>query len=415
VLAGLCATNLLAYIHRNSIGVAEKDIRSDLHLSEREMGVVMSAFFVTYAGVQIPGGWLGHLWGTRRALTLFTLAEAVATALGSAAWGLGTLVCARLGMGAAQAGMLPCSTNTLSKWFPLTQRGLASGAIGSALSVGGAVGAGLTGLLLPLIAWRWLFVIYALPSLLWAAWFFAWFRDRPEDHAAVSEEEVGLIAANRDVSKVNVCQRPTPWGVLLTSPAMGWICAQQFFRAAGYMFYSTWFATFLRDARGVSLQGAGLLTSLPLMGVVVGSLLGGRVSDSLLRRTGSRRVSRQWLAAASMLLCAAFIVLARPIVEPWLAVALITAGSFCSAFAGPCAYAVTMDMGGGYVAPVFSTMNMAGNLGAVLFPLVVPWLVGEAQNWDLVLLVFAAIHLCAAVCWASLNPNGSILKSSNES
>ena len=81
------------------------------------------------------------------------------------------------------------------------------------------------------------------------------------------------------------------------------------------------------------------------------------------------------MAGASQLGCSLFVLLARPVGDAWSAVLLISAGSFCASMGGPCAYAITIDMGGRHVAPVFSTMNMAGNVGAMLFPLLIPWLV----------------------------------------
>ena len=75
------------------------------------------------------------------------------------------------------------------------------------------------------------------------------------------------------------------------------------------------------------------------------------------------------------------------------------AGAFCAAFAGPCAYSATIDMGGRHVTMVFSLMNMAGNLGAVAFPILVPYLLNEdpdvagSGNWDLVLFTFAVSRL----------------------
>jgi nitrate/nitrite transporter NarK len=65
-------------------------------------------------------------------------------------------------------------------------------------------------------------------------------------------------------------------------------------------------------------------------------------------------------------------------------------------------------MGGKHIPTVFSTMNMAGNVGAVVFPLVVPWLVRLTGNWDLVLFVFAGVYLAAAACWLPINPNGTV-------
>ena len=203
---------------------------------------------------------------------------------------------------------------------------------------------------------------------------------------------------------------PTRWTALITSIPMWLICGQQFFRAAGYAFYGTWIPKFLKDTQGVSTVDGGYLRSLPLFATVLGALISGFVTDWILVETGSRRWSRQGVAVAAMLACAGFTLLAYFAKDARSAVLLITAGSLCAACGSPCAYAITIDMGGKQVPMVFSLMNTAGNLGAFLCPILVERLVAGTGNWNLVLLFFAGIFLSAALCWACLNPNGSVFK-----
>jgi MFS family permease len=418
VLAWLCLAALIAYIPRMCIGVAESTIREDLGLQEEnvlgfrlkaedQMGLVMSAFFLSYAIFQLPGGWLADVWGTRRTLTLFALLWSAATCLGALAAGLPLLLLSRLAMGAAQAGMFACTTLTIAQWFPLRRRALASGALGSFMSVGAAVSALLTGLLLDQqLSWRWMFVLYAAPGFAWAVGFYLWFRDRPAEHPAVNAGELDLL---RDAGPERSASRPepTPWRGLFTSPTMGWICAQQFFRAAGYMLFGSWFATYLKQTRQVGVLESGMLTSLSLWAVVLGSPVGGWVADAVLARTGSRRLSRQGVAIASQLACALFILSAYPVSGALPAVLLISAGSFLAAFAGSCAYTIAIDMGGKHVGTVFSMMNMAGNLGAMVFPLAVSWLVNVA-GWEPVLFLFAGVYVAGALCWLGINPRRTV-------
>jgi ACS family glucarate transporter-like MFS transporter len=426
VLTWLCVGALIAYVPRNCIGVAEKTIRTDLGLEEvsfagvrlsatDQMGLVMSAFFFTYALLQLPAGWLAHVWGTRRALTWFALLWSAATLLAVAAAGLPLLLLSRLGMGAAQAGIFACTTNTTAHWFPRTRRAVASGALGGFMWVGGAAAAMLTGFLLALdINWRWMFVLYAVPGVVWALGFYVWFRDHPDEHRSVNAAERDLLrdpTLGAALERALAHREPTPWRKLFTSPAMAWICAQQFFRAAGTMFFASWFATYLQEARGVHVGEAGVLNSLPLWGVVLGSLAGGVTSDRVLAQTGSRRLARQGVAVASQLGCALLILLAYPVADVWLAVLLISAGSFLAAFAGACAYTITIDMGGKHVATVFSLMNMAGNVGALVFPLVVPPLV-RGVGWDAVLYGFAGIYVAGALCWLGVNPERTVFEAS---
>lgn len=411
MLTWLCLATVSAYVTRSCIAVAEKDIRDDLGLSEATMGDIMAAFFLTYALFQVPTGWLGHVWGTRRALPVFVALWSAFTAVAALSVGVPWLLVSRLGSGAAQAGIFPCATNTLSYWFPPSQRAIVSGFLGSFMGIGGALGAALTGVLLYRLDWRTVFVLFALPGFVWAVWFAWWFRDRPEEHDSVDAGELALLRPDLkpDAPAVRQLPEPTPWGRIFASPTMWGLSAQQFMRGAGYVFYISWFATYLRETRGVSTSEAGWLTSLPFWAQVVGCLVGGVAADAILARTGSLRLSRQGVPFVSLTACAVLIVLSSLIANPWLAVSVIALGAFCSSLAGPCAYAASIDLGGNHVASVFAVMNMAGNVGAILLPVAVPRLVAATGNWHLALLLFAGVHLAGAVCWLFINPEGTIV------
>lgn len=426
VLTALCLAAALSYVARNSIGAAESSIREELALKKKDTRWIIIGFFATYALCQVPTGQIGHRWGSRRALPLFALLGAAATSWFALAGGLAGLLMSRLAMGTAQAGLFPCATNTMGHWFPAGQRAFASGLLASFMSIGGACGVALTGMLLGWFSWRVIFLAYSVPLALWAVWFHWMFRDHPSQHPRVNAEELALIqgettlqtagtgdsSGSPDADRAVVRTVSTPWLALLLSPPLWAICIQQFFRAAGYIFYASWFATFLQEARGVSIPSSGILTSLPLWATVVGAVCGGRLSDAIYARTGSRRLSRKWLAAASMALCALLIFVSYGVRDPQLAVLLISCGAFAAAVGGPCAYAITIDMGGDHVAPVFSLMNMTGNIGAVVFPFVVPEIVAATNSWNGVLFLFALLYVAAAAAWLFLNPQGTVLEHS---
>jgi ACS family glucarate transporter-like MFS transporter len=417
VLAGLCAAAALAYVSRNAIAVAESTIRGDLGLTKDQSGWLMSAFFISYAVFQIPGAWVGQRFGARPALPAFAVAWSLAT-VAMAMGGFFVLLVSRVAKGVSQAGLFPVCTGVIANWFPKTSRAFATGALASFMSVGGAAGAALTGWLVVAIGWRWMFALYSLPGLLWAAWFWVWFRNTPQEHGSVNEAERTLIEPDRPMN--SPAQRsdgqstasPIPWLQLITSPAMWCICGQQFFRAAGYMFFTSWFATYLQESRGVTIATSGVLTMLPLLAVVAGSLAGGIVSDAVLRRTGSLRLARQTLAGVSLWLCAALTLSAYFFADVLAVVLIISAGSFFAAVAGPCGYTITIDMGGEHVPTVNSVMNMCGNVGAMLFPLAVPWLLRATGSWNAVLLSFGALYVAAALCWWCLKPEGNVFAQS---
>lgn len=421
----MSAAAVIAYLSRTSISVADTTIRDSLRISEDEMGLVMGpAFFWTYALAQIPTAWLGQRFGSRMMLVIFTAAGSASVLLFGLANSLTVLILARMAMGISQAGTFPCATQTFARWNSGTERAVANGFLSGAMQVGSGIGLILTGFLIGIVGWRATFLLFALPGVAWAIGFGRWFRNDPSEHPGVNQAELVAIASGKpNASSAPDSSTPhaTPWRRLLGSGTMWLICIQQFFRAGAHVFFASWFATYLQKTRGVSIEQSAWLNAMPVIAVMLASFVGGGLSDAILVRTGQLGLARKGVATTSLLLCAAIVAAAWFIDDPLFAVLLISAGVFMAGFAGPISYAVTIDVGGRNAPAVFATMNMVGNLGAGLLPLVVPHFrsaieelatgTGDAYrtSWNAVLLLFATTYLIAALCWVWLRIEPDLL------
>lgn len=405
VLAGLCAAAALAYFTRNGVAPAESTIRAELGLTKEESGMLMSAFFWPYALCQIPAALLARRMGTRWALALYGALWSLATA-GLSIGNVMVMTASRAFMGVAQAGLVPVGTTAMARWFPRSAQASASGAFSGFMSVGSIVAAPLTAWLVVTCGWRWMFVWYAVPGLVWALWFALWYRNSPAEHPAANEAERQWIM--QKAPSTAKTSGAVPWSLLARSPAMWCLCLQQFCRAAGYMFFASWFATYLQEARGVTILRSGWLTTLPLLADVTGCMAGGVLSDALLKHRGSARLARQGLSAAALLMCAGLIFAAWRAADPLMAVLVISAGMFCAAVANPCLAATVMRLGGSHVAAVSAVTNMCGNFGAASFPLAVPWLLAHAGGWNAVLGAFGALYIVGAVFWLLMKVESAI-------
>lgn len=415
VLAALLVITSINYVQRNSIGAAETTIRTALQLDMRDTGDAISAFFLTYALLQVPSGWLAQRLGARATLTLYAAGWSVCTGLCALASGLFDLYAARLAMGALQAGIFPCCTLILASWYPPSRRGLAVALLNSFMLIGGTIGVSLTAILLGPLGWRFVFALYMLPGLAWAAWFVWWFRNLPEQHPEVNEAERAIISEGRaSADSVGQPGASIPWVAILMSGSLWLLCIQQAFRAGTNRFYDTWLPTYFQEARGADVQLAGLLTALPLLFGIFGGPVGGMLSDYVLKRTGSRSAARKGVAVGSLLAGTLLFLLAYPIGNVWLATLLFSAGVFLTTFASPCSYALSMDISGKHVAVVFGVFNMVGNLGSWAFIKYLPRLIppsegaSQASDWDLALAVFAGLNVAAALCWLFIRPEQTI-------
>ncbi len=415
VLALLCISAAIAYVQRAALSVPASEIAGDLEFADlaRDMGWIQSAWYFSYGLMQIPSGWLADRLGSRRALAIFSVVWSLATLLTAFVTDFVSLLVMWSLMGAAQAGAFPCAAKALGRIFPETERARATGLLASGMTLGGAIAPVMTAMILQSLTawadawgidrWRLLLGAYAVPGVLWTAVF------------------LGLVSlrklpagANTSASNTSAANVPVDWSRLLRSWPLGLLCAQQFFRAAGMVFFMTWFPTFLQKTRDVTLLGSGVLTTVAGIGGMVGSLTGGVFSDWLLLRTGNKRLSRQGIAVVGMGLCSLLIVASYFVSDVQQSIALITLGAFCATFGGVSGYTVAISFGGRQVATVFSTMNMFGNLGAALFPLTAGWLVAQTGNWNLILFLFACVMAIDALCWAFLNPQGTLFGDEHE-
>jgi MFS family permease len=400
LLVFLCTITVVAYVQRLALSAPTKVIEGELRIGPEAMGVVLGAWYWGYALAQLPAGWLADRIGSKPALVVFSVAWSLLTALTSLAPDFPSLVILWGLMGCAQAGIFPCCARAISQTFPRTAQAFASGALGASMNLGGAAGQWLTAQLLVSLGWRAALGCYAVPGLVWALAF------------ALALPRYEPTAKARAAFELPADPGPVPWLKLATDRQMQLLNGQQFLRAAAFALFYTWFPRFLKETRGLTEPEAGAVAFWPLLAAAGGGLVGGALSDWLLRQTGSVRVARSGMACAAMAVCAACTLGAYQIADTTLSVALLCLGVFCGAAGGVSAYAVAIAYGGRRAAVVFATMNMSGNVGAGLFPLAVGWLVGLTGSWDFTLLVFAGLFAADAVCWAFLNPTGTLFPES---
>jgi len=416
ILTYLWGIALVAYVQRAAISVPLQEIGRDLAITDATwwLGLMQSAWQLGYAVCQLPAGGIADRVGSRRAIVLLAVLWSLATALTACGRSYWEVVAAWTVMGVLQAGVFPCAVRTIGQVFADKERARASGWLGAGMLAGGAIAPVLTASLLEWLApwaaaegvqrWRVCLLLYAVPGLLWAAAY--WYGTRSfglDDRRAAGGETTAADRGSPGGASAS-------WRRACGDRSLLLLCGQQFLRAAASIFFVTWFPTFLRETRGVSLMQSGLLTSYAGAAAMLGVICGGYCSDWLLARTGNKRLARQGLAVVGMSTCAVLILLSLLVKDVNGAITLISLGAFVAAFGGVAGYTVAMDYGGDRAGTVFGAMNTAGNLGAMLFPVTVGWLVTATGTWNVALLLFAALMAVDAVLWSLLNPRGRFLE-----
>jgi MFS family permease len=371
------------------------------------MSVVFSAFTLSYSLFEIPSGWLGDVVGPRRVLTRIVLWWSAFTMLTSAARGFPSLVAIRFLFGAGEAGAFPNIARSFSRWFPIRERGRANGVMFLGSRVGGMLSAPVALLIVSRWGWRASFVLFGAIGLLWAAAWFAWYRDRPEDHPAVNAAELEWIRQDQGDAESPPHRDRTPWGALLRSRNLYAICAMYFAFGYGLYFYFTWLPTYLIKQLGFSVLAGGLFASLPFVLAGFADLAGGWLTDYLCRTRGLR-AGRCYLGCAAFLACAA-LVFGSTLPVPAIAKALLLALALASAdlALGAC-WAVPIDIAPDHAGVITGFMNTLGNLGGLVGPLVVGIAVDRWGSWTFPFYVTASVYACGALAWLAIDPELAI-------
>ncbi|MDB6115646.1 MAG: major facilitator superfamily 1 [Lacunisphaera sp.] len=390
---------VIQYIDRVAISQAAPLISRDLGLSSAQMGWVFSAFTLAYALFEIPGGYLGDRIGPRRVLLRIVVWWSFFTAATGWAWSWGSLVITRFLFGAGEAGCFPNLTKAFNRWLPAAERPRAQGIMWMSARWGGAAAPLLVFGCLQFVDWRTTFLLFGALGTIWAMLFYRWYRDDPRQHLAVNAAEAAQLPVEPAGGPVEI-----PWSKLGRSRTVWCLCAQYAAVSYGWYFFITWFPTYLLKARGFDLKQSALLAGTPLLLGGCGALVAGWIMPRLSRRLGSVRAARRGLSATALTLAAALLVLSTFVAHPYLAVAIIALVSFCNDLTVPGAWTACMDVGGRAVGTLGGAMNMMGNLGGFLSPIVIGYLVQRTNSWTLAFYVTAAVYLTGAVLWLLLDP-----------
>jgi sugar phosphate permease len=413
VLLLISVMYLITYLDRVNISTAAPQISQEFGFDKVTMGFIFSAFVWAYALFQVPGGWLSDRFGARGVLTGVVVYWSIMTAATAAAFSATSFIALRFLFGVGEAGAFPGATRAMQLWYPQRERGLVQGVTHSASRLGAALAPPIVVLIMSALGWRPVFYICGAVGLLWALWWGLTYRNLPEEHPLVDKAELEAIRGRGPNGAINPPptekQTKVPWAVLVRSPNMWAIMCAYFTYVYCLWIFLSWLPSYLIEVRHFTLIKVGLFASLPLFAGVVGDTVGGLATDWLLKVTGSAKIGRRAVAIVGLLGCAVCIVPAALTEDAYVAVACLTASMFFLEFTIGPSWAVPMDTGGKYSGTVSGMMNMAGNFGGALSPIVFGYL-AQGGNWQAPFIVAAALLVIGSAVWAFwLDPDKEIL------
>ena len=404
---------LITYMDRSNISVAQPEIAKQFGLSKSAMGLVLAAFTWAYALGQVPSGWFGDRFGPKRVLVVIMSLWSVTAVMTGAAFGFASLFGARFLLGLSESGAFPVASRGMQLWFPRIECGRIQGTTHFFSRLAVAVTPFIAGSILLAFGWRAIFYIFGSLGIVWAIVFSIFYRNIPEEHKGVNRLELARIrGVNPDgtIKPPAITRLATPWKRILLSPNMWFISLGYFCFFFGTNFYLTWYPTYLREHLHMSIRSLGIWGSVPLLAGMAGDIIGGTISDMILKSTGSAKLARRVVAAPGFLLASAFVIPAALTANRLSSILCLAASFFFLEWVIGPAWAVPMDVGGQFSGTVTGVMNMVGALGGASTAVVYGSLFNRGY-WVAPFLVSAGVMIVGALIWIFLiDPEQSVVE-----
>lgn len=396
----------ITYLDRICISVAGPRMQDDLGIDPIGWGWVTGMFTVAYCLFEIPTGMMGDRLGPRRVLTRIVVWWSAFTALTGAMTSFYPLLLARFLFGAGEAGAFPNASVVVSRWFPPRQRATMCGVLLMASQVGGAIA---PLLVLPIqvrYGWRMSFYVFGVAGLAWAAVWYAWFRDSPE-------EKRGLVSALSPAARSSTSAgHGFPWRVAYRSRSVWALLGLAFCYIYVYNFFQTWFHTFLVRGRGFS-EANLMVSALPYVVAACANLGGGAASDALVRRFGAKR-GRRVIGAAALTVAAAFTVAAMLTHHQLLTVIFLALTYGAITFQQSGVFGVCLDIGGSRAGAVVGLMNTTAQIGGLTGSILYGYIVDRTGSYDAPFIPMAVLLLVGALLWVNVDASQELRREAHE-
>lgn len=368
------------YLDRTCMSAAAPTMMKDLNLGPTEMGIIMSAFFWSYAAFQIPSGWIADRIGQRICLAVAVLWWSLATAVTAVSRTTAGLIGARLFMGAGESGVYPCNAGITAKWFPDRERGRVTAIFDSGSKFGTAFTMPLVAWMVAVYGWQVPFVVCGAVGILWVIAWMAYYRD-PEHHKSVNAAEIKYIRDGQLKKEGIDKTQPMKWYELLKYRNVIAMCLGFFLFNYAIYFFITWFPTYLVKERGMQMMTMGFMAMLPPLCGILAQWTGGILTDYMYQRTKNLTFARKLNLGVGML-AATSIAFAGLAESNTVAIVLLCVSYGGLAFAAAALWSLPGDIAPRNMTSVLGGIqNCASNIGGILGPIVTGYIISTTGSF----------------------------------
>ena len=389
---------LINYFDRVNISVAAPQLQQDFNLTPGDLGLLFSAFFWSYAILQVPVGMVLDRFGVTNVSRIGAFLWGVASALVAFAGGFGTILAARMLLGVAEAPAFPANSKATGYWFPRGERATATAIFDAAAKFSNVIGVPLVAFAVVWFGWRWGFGLTAILSFAYFVAYWFLYRDPSQDPKLTRDEHAYIRDGGGAPEGPSEASPFGMLGYLLRNRKVWGLTIG--FAAYGYTFYLflTWLPGYLVTQMHMSIIKSAGYAAIPwLFASVADLLVGGILIDRLIARGYDETVVRKTVLVGGMILGLA-VFGATTTDNPVWAIAWITIALSGLAAAAPVGWSIpSLIAPRGGAGAIGGVMNFFNNLMGAVAPAVTGFIVGATNSFTSAFLVAGVVLLIGIV------------------
>lgn len=397
---------VIAYMDRANISYIAQPMMEDLNMNKTQFGMLASVFAAGYALMQVPAGIMAEKFGPKKILTFALVWWSAFTILTGVVKNHGLLYTMRFLFGVGEGPMYPSNAVFNTYWFAKSEKGRASSALLAGSYFGPVIAPFVTIAIYQAFGWEAVFFIFGAIGIVIAAIWAIIAKDLPEHHKMVNEAEKAYIMENRDV--VQTDKKSAPWGIFFKRFSFFAIAGQYFVVQFVITLFLIWLPTYLQEEYHVVLKDMKFLAAAPWLMMFILIMAGGTISDAIISRGYSRFRARALIAIFGFIVFAVSLFLSVQTNNMMMNLIYL---SLCLGGVGlsmGMSWASATDLGRNFSGTVSGWMNLWGNVGAFLSPMLGGYLV-QHYGWDTTFYLMIIPAVLAIVLWFFVKPDQPLI------
>ncbi len=382
----LALSVLINYIDRSNLSIAAPLLQDELHISNTQLGALLSAFFWVYALLQVPAGWLVDHYDVKWVFAAGFLLWSMATAVTGVLHGFTALIVVRVILGIGESIAFPSFSKIFSTYFTEARRGFPNAMLMVGTSLGPAIGILIGGTAVGAFGWRPFFLVLGLGALLWIPPWIAWMPEKQRK----PQRTPSLESAASSIGLREILRQRSAWGT----------CLGQFSINYFLYFLVTWLPSYLKRGRGLTLNEVARYGCLVFVASAVAAAIWGKLADQWINAGASPTLVRKTALIGGSLAVGVFLILTVMTHGPFYVVAMTLTGAGLGVACCSC-WAVTQTLAGPLAAGRWAGFqNFLGNFAGWIAPFLTGYILDRTGKFEWAFFITAAMSWVGALSWA---------------